>query len=332
MTASSHPTLHGGDAPAVDPSDPNAAPDEDPIPDNGDPGATNDPEVDPGTPATGPLAQMLVGDWWSFDDIGNCIEFRDWYSFAADGTVVNREIDHNACSGNRLTGKTSGHYTIEGHALEITLDGIGSELPFEMTMPTLDIAQRVETMTVAIGGLPAMGVTEAKTFLDGHAYVSSDGVHFESQHSVVMTAASGELAYEEKAALSIELNPGLPLVLGAHTHVKVHASLALFDAVDTTPAASDEISYEYPATIQEAHDWLQILPDAVGELTGQAAVDAWNAVLAGQGVTSSAHLEWALRMLDYPAQSFRADDPSLLGTTLPEYGRMQWSPTPPPVL
>lgn len=276
---------------------------------------------------------MLFGDWWNEDDVGDCIDVRTWYSFAADGSVWNRQIDHNACSGNRLIDEVVGAYSLDGRRLEIRLHGIGSERPFDMSTPTMAVAQRTELMTIAIGAAPMVVGRAPQIFLDGRALTSSDGTTFESMRGTLMTSAGNDVVFRQLIAVALQLNPGLPLAASDHTTVQVQADLTAFDSAHDSAERTATVTVEYAATIREELGWLRILPDALDGLEGQAAIDAWHQVLDDNDVTSQP--EWARRLLDaefYPSQRFQAGDIVLLSSSLPEWGRWTRSEQPPPIL
>ena len=56
---------------------------------------------------------------------GNCIDISTWYTFGADGSLIEHDVDENACSGVRLLSKLTGVYTLRGRVLEMTLNGQG---------------------------------------------------------------------------------------------------------------------------------------------------------------------------------------------------------------
>jgi hypothetical protein len=237
------------------------------------------------------------------------------------------------CSGNRLVEKVSGRYYVTGRTLGITLAGAGSERPFDMSMPTMPIAERTETMTIALGDGRMIAGRDPQVFLDARAFTSDDGARFDSRRSTVMSTAAMVTVFEQKVVIALQLNPGLPLVAGEHTTVQVEADLTAFDAAHDSAEQTATVTFEYAATIREELGWLRIMPDALDGLDGQAAIDAWHQLLDDNGVMSQP--EWARRLLEaelYPSQRFHPGDITLLSSTLPEWGRWTQSAEPPPVL
>jgi hypothetical protein len=272
----------------------------------------------------------LLGHWFADGAAGDCLSLRDWYSFGPDGTVINRGIDHNACFGDRLVSEVAGRYTVDQHALVISLDGPGSERPFDMTAPLADVAERVERFTYAIGERPATVSLAAETFLDAKAFVSSDGKRFDSLRSIRFTSSAGEQLFMQEVELSLHLSHALPISLGNVVDVVVHAELSQRDQATGMVALKDTIELGYPAAFREVAGWHVLESPAFAGSSAEEINALWQATLDHAGI--GGHPLWAQRLFQahfFPSQRYQPGDTSLLSSTLPDYGRWTRSPDAP---
>ena len=290
------------------------------------------PQRDPDLPAPDALGEPLLGHWFADGPVGDCFSLRDWYSFEPDGAVINRGIDDNACSGVRVLSEATGYVVPTPRIMGFVLDGPGSERPFDMTAPIVDVAKRVERFSFAIGERPATISSPSATFLDAKAFHSNEGEHFESLRTVSFRSASDELLFEQEVKILLHLEPGLPAAVGTVLDVVVHVELAQLDTATGMPAMNDTIELEYLVVVRDGPVWRQLEPTAFAGLSAVDANDAWQVLLDDAGV--AAHPTWAQRLLQahfFPSQRYKPDDSLLLSSTLPEYGRWTRSDSAPPV-
>ena len=277
---------------------------------------------DPLQPPSGPLAQALHGHWYSDGPVGNCVAFRDYYSFAANGTVENLGIDHNACSGDRLLSQVAGRYRLDGRELEITLDGPGSDRVLDMPELVGDVAQRVQRMNIAIGERAGTDGRPAQTYLDAKAFTSRDGYMFSSVRSDVYVASDGTTRFAQKVFVTYHLSLALDdLAVGDTVNVRATVQLTQSNPGDPTQHENDQLSFSYNAVVREALGWRWITAQEVDGKSNEAAIAAWQQVLVGAGVAT--HPDWARRLLEFhffPVHRYQPGDVTVLSSTLPEYG------------
>jgi hypothetical protein len=310
--------------PSVMPAD--IAPDDDPpAPDVDDP-------VHAWPIPSGPIAEQLFGHWRGHGQVGDCINYQSWYSFAADGRLVNRSIDDNACLGPRLAAEASGYYSLDGNLLGIVLvDGLGSDRPFEMASTTAVVGERQQRMTIAIAERSADQFRPAATVLDDHAFTSADGATFRSERYVLLLAdVGGEPLFEQDALVTLHVDPPLPVAEGTPCRVELTFRLAQFDAAVAPDAAVDEITLAFDATVRADQGWKQLIASDLAAVAREDQVTAWETMLATHGVDShSASFAWTFRQQVFPALRFTDANPNLLSVSLPESGRWTKSAEPP---
>lgn len=158
------------------------------------------------------LGKMLVGDWIGGGPLGDCIDISTWYSFGADGSVVNRDIDDNACTKvPRLLGKYSGRCSLTGRVLEMTLDGIGQDSVG--AYPKVKVGQRLERFPIVMAVVLPPLRDAGRLALD-RAYTSRDGAHFQSDRYALMVSTSSDRIFEQRVQLAVTVDPPLPLAPG----------------------------------------------------------------------------------------------------------------------
>jgi len=287
------------------------------------------PPRDPDLPSSD-IGPALYGHWFADGQVGDCIAFRDWYSFEPGGALINRAIDHNACSGVRLVSESSGGYAISSRELEITLVGPGSERPFDMAEPLVDVASRFERFTYAIAERPAAVSLPSETFLDAKAFHSLDGKRYDSSRFIHFLDATGTALFMQQVDISLHMSHALPVSVGRVVDVVVHAELSQFDQASGMVAMTDTIELRYLADVRDEAGWRVV--EANAGLSAEESNAAWQAKLDDAGI--GGHPAWAQRLFQahfFPSQRHRPYDVTLLSSTLPEYGRWTKSPDAPPV-
>ena len=194
---------------------------------------------------------MLTRTWISAGgEIGNCLNTHSWYTFGSDGSVIERDIDENACSGTRLLNKLTGVYTLRDRVLELTLPGLGqgpSYLGIIVTTPHDPVAKMVERFPIIAANVSPPWTGNGHLAIDDSAYTGTDGAHYESHRYVRLDAASGSRIFEQDATFDVTVTPSLPLAPGQTCKVQVDFTLALFDAAATVTVENDTFRLTYDA-------------------------------------------------------------------------------------
>jgi hypothetical protein len=285
----------------------------------------------PESPPEGPLGDELVGHWLGDGQIGSCLALEVWYSFTADGSVMNRLLDDNACSGLRLVDQVEGTYTIDGHTLSLSLDGMGSDRPFEMTGSDAEISRRQERFTIAMAQRPANAeYWPGRVHLDGEAFVG-DGARYASERYVRVDDAAGDALFEQQALVTLEIDPPLPLADGAPCRVEITFQLTRLDTALAPDAVVDSFALSFDATVSTGElGWKQVIADELLAVALEERWAAWDAMLVARELDAHGTLfAWTYRQQVFPHLSFDAADPNTLSVGLPNSGRWRKSEEPP---
>jgi hypothetical protein len=285
-----------------------------------------------GGAAVDPLARTWIS---AGVNVGNCINISTWYTFGADGSLIERDIDDNGCSGLRLLDRFTGVYTLRERVLEMTLNGLGRGMPFlDMYSPKEPVAKVVERFPIMTGKLAAPSPSAGLTAIDGRAYTSADGVHYQSRRYVRMDSAAGTRLFERELIYEVTVDPPLPLAAGRPCRVQIDFSLVLFDAAAPVPEERDTFRMTYDAITRVTEEgWMRLMPRPLDGLTNEQAYPAWQAMLQQAGLSASHSARFASIFdrnfgyyLGYPI-----DDPRLLTQSLPQLGRWLEPTTPLPI-
>src|SRR5262245_45119181 len=275
---------------------------------------------------TGSLADMLARTWIGTTGMaGDCLNPNIWYTFGADGSLIERDIDENACSGTRLVQKLTGVYTLRDRVLEMTLPGRGYG-PSYLSMPTPNepVAKMVERFPIIVAPVAPPWTGAGHLALDGSAYTGADGAHYQSRHYLRMDGASGSLLFEQDMTFDLTVNPPLPLAAGQTCQVQIDFTLAQFDAASTENSDNDTFSLTYDAIISATEDgWLDLKPAQLEGLTGDQVYVTWHRMLdqAGLSQNHSVLFAWLFDAAFNAYLAHRTDDPRVLTQTLPLSGR-----------
>jgi hypothetical protein len=281
------------------------------------------------------LAQLVARDWTGNGEAGNCINIKSWYSFGADGTAVNRDIDENACSRkNVLRAKSVGRYTLTDHVLEMTLDGIGLDQTYlVMEPPKVPVANRLEHFPVVAGVIAPPWIGAGRLALDRDAYTGTDGAHFQSDRYARLESATGARLFEQKALFSITVDPPLPLAAGTSCQVDVDLALTSFDAAATPTTENGTFHVRYMAIVRNTEEgWMRLVPKVVDGLANDAASTAWTGVLDASDL--SEHTPRFRQVFNLGFSYYlghQVGDTQALSQSLPQTARWTEATKPPPV-
>ena len=306
-------------------------------PDAGGAATQPTPDAADGAPGvTGPLADTLARTWISASSMaGNCTDLHTWYTFGADGSVVERDIDQNACYGVRLVEKITGAYTLHDRVVEMTMNGLGAGKPYlTMSQPLEPVAKLVDRFSIVSGKITPPWIGAGYLAVDDTAHTSTDGAHFESRRYVSMESSAGARLFEQDLSFAVTVDPPLPLTAGQACHVQVDFTLALFDAA--APVTNDggmfRIAYDAVARVTE-EGWMRLMPQPLDGLSNEDQYTVWHQMLDNAGLSANHSLTFARTFdlhfnyyLGYPDE-----DPHVLTQNLPQTGRWLEATTPPPI-
>jgi len=282
--------------------------------------------ADAGDSGTSLLADMLARTWISAAvTAGNCVNISTWYTFGADGSLIERDIDENACSGVMLIKKLTGVYTLRDRVLEMTLNGLGMGTPFLVRSPSQEpVATLTERFPIAAGKIVTPWTGAGHLAIDSGAYTGADGAHFQSQRHLRLDSAAGARLFEQDLSYQVTVTPPLPLAAGQACQVQIDFALVLFDAAATVAQESDTFRITYAAVIRATEDgWMRLVPRPLDGLSTADAYTVWHSMLDSAGLSTSHSARFAstfdrnfVYYLGHPT-----DDPHVLTQTLPQTGR-----------
>jgi hypothetical protein len=289
-----------------------------------DAGATQDASSDAASSADGAagLSQALTRTWIGPGPLGNCINESSWYTFGADGTVVERDIDDNDCTHvPRLLATIPGSYTLTGRLLELTMSGRGLDsgsLGF-MSPTAQKVTKRLERSPVLVATVTPPWIGAGHLALDHRAYTSDDGARFQSERYARLDAATGRL-FEQSTLHAITIDPPLPLAAGTPCTVTVDVSVTSFDAGSNPTSESGTFHVSYAAIIRATEPgWLRVLPQKIDGLASTDANSAWQGILDAAGFSQR-----TLRFRSAAGMSYYlghpVDDARVLSEQLPQWG------------
>jgi len=285
---------------------------------------------------TGPLADQLARTWISAGgEVGNCTDTHTWYTFGSDGSVIERDIDDNACYGLRLVAKLTGGYTLSGQILEVTLNGLGAGTPYlDMSPPKEPVAKQVERSPIAISKVTAPGTGAGYLAMDDGAYGGPDHVHFVSPRYVRLESAAGTRLFERLLTYQVTLDPPLPLADGQSCKVQIDFSLTLYDAAALVTNEMDTFRLTYDAIARaDAPGWIHLMPKALEGLSNEDAYVAWHQMLDNAGLSTNHSARFASmfdRNFSYYL-GYAIDDPTVLTQSLLGSGRWLEATKPLPI-
>jgi len=283
-----------------------------------------------------PLADQLARTWISAGrDVGDCLDVSSWYTFGADGSLTERDIDDNACYGLRLIAKLTGVYTLSDRVLEMTLNGMGTGTPYlGMSPPQTPVAVQVERFPILTAKIATPGTGAGYLAIDGSAYTSTDGAHFQSPRYVRQQSAAGARLSERQLTYAVTVDPPLPLAAGTPCRVQIDFSMVLFDAAALVTDESDTFRMTYDAIARATEDgWMRLMPRLLDGLSNADSYTVWHQMLDQAGLSTNHSARFASIFdsnfsyyLGYPT-----DDPRVLTQSLPQSGRWLEATKPLPI-
>ena len=292
----------------------------------------------PGSGGSGgvPLADLLARTWISASGMGgDCTNLHTWYTFGADGSLIERDIDENFCYETRLVDKFTGGYTLREQVLEMTLNGLGRGIPYvDMSTPDEPIAKLVERFPIVTGKLGATSPDAGLIAIEDRGYTSTDGVHYQSRRYIRTDSAVGTRLFERELTFDVTVDPPLPLAAGRPCRVQIDVSLVVFDAAAPVPEERDTFRMTYDAITRVTEPgWMRLIPRALDALSNEELYPAWQAMVQEAGLSTN-HSERFARAFDqnfWGYLGYASADPHLLAQSLPELGRWQEPDRPLPI-
>ena len=292
--------------------------------------------ADASTGGTSPLADLLARAWISSSrNVGDCLDIGSWYTFGTDGSLVERDIDDNACYGPRLIARLTGGYTLRERVLEMTLNGMGVGTPYlDMYSPREPVAQLVERFPIVSAKIATPWTGAGYAAIDDGAYTSTDGAHFQSPRSVRLDSAAGTRLFERQLTYAVTVDPPLPLSAGQSCRVQIDFSMVLFDAAAPVTDESDTFRLSYDAIARATEDgWIRLMPRPLDGISSDQTYTVWHQMLDQAGLSANHSARFAsifdrnfVYYLGYPT-----DDPHVLTQTLPQIGRWLEATKPLPI-
>lgn len=278
------------------------------------------------------LPALLARTWTAYGQGGNCIDIKAWYTFGADGTVVQRDIDENACTHvPRLLDKITGRYTLTDHVVEMTMDGIGIDfIDFRATRPKETVTKLIQRFPVMAAVLTTPSIGAGHLGLDLGAFTGNDGTHFQSERYALLEVATGR-HFEQRTLHSITIDPPLPLPAGTACKVDIDLSLTSFDAGANPVSESGTFHVSYMAVVRATDgEWLRVVPQKLDGLPSDQLYVAWTGILNDAGFASRTdRFRNAFAMPYYLGHA--VGDPHVLSGSLPQGARWYEATKPPPV-
>ena len=284
-----------------------------------------------------PLGDLLARTWINASSGGGeCTNLRVWYTFGADGSLIERDIDDNRCYGPQVIDRFTGAYTLRERALEMTLNGLGRGTQHVRfyTFPMEPVARFVERSPIMIGKLGASSPSAGLLAIDDQAYTSTDGVHYQSPRYVRMDSAAGARLFERELNYEVTVDPPLPLAAGQTCRVQVDFSLVLFEPAAAATEERGTFRLTYDAIIRVTEPgWMRLMPRALDGLSNEQVYDAWQAILeqAGLSTNHSGRFAGLFQQNFGYYLAYPTDDPHLLTQGLPGAGRWLEPMAPPPI-
>jgi hypothetical protein len=290
-----------------------------------------------GTPLpSGPLAETVARTWLASSSNGaNCFDHKTWFTFGADGSVVHRDIDVNACSGTKLLNRFTGVYTLRDRLMEITTNGLGlAKSRLSIYAPKEPVARLVDRFSIVSGKIAPGWIGAGYLALDDGAYTSTDGAHFQSERYVRMESATGGKLFEQNLDVAITVDPPVPVAAGQACTVQVDFTLSQFDAAaPTTPVTgSFRLTYDAVARVTE-EGWMRLMPRELDTLPSEERTAVWRGILERAGLWSDYPLTFArtIEMNFVYYLGYANGDPRVLTQILPQTARWLEATTPPPI-
>ena len=285
---------------------------------------------------TDPLADLLARTWISAGGYGgDCLDISTWYTFGADGSLIERDIDDDDCYGLRLVAKLTGVYTLHERVVEMTLNGMGLGTPYlDMSTPKEPVAKQVERFPIVAGKITTPWTGAGDLAIDGDAYTTTDGAHFQSPRYVRLDSAAGTPLFERQLTYAVTVDPPLPLAAGTPCRVQIDFSMVLFDAAALVPDESDTFRMTYDAITRATEDGrMRLMPRPLDGLSNEQRYTAWHQMLDQAGLSTNHSQRFAsifdrnfVYYLGYPT-----DDPHVLTQSLPQIGRWLEATKPLPI-
>ena len=235
--------------------------------------------------ATSPLSELLAKTWISASgNVGNCINISTWYTFGADGSLTERDIDENGCSGSKLLNKFTGVWTLRDRVLEMT----------ERAGPGDSVSGHVQA--------------------HGNGRQARRAVPDRHRHAGGPVAERGSRRDRRRRVHQA----------GTACRVQIDFSLALYDAASTVTDESDTFRITYDAVMRATEPgWMRVMPRPLDGLPNDQATAAWQTMEQQAGLSTNHSMRFAsifdrnfVYYLGYPT-----DNPHLLTQSLPSLGR-----------